>query len=47
MMTQMTTYEFDCDTCDLMHRETFDSVTDAEEFASMWAAQGLNIKKVA
>ena len=46
-MTQMTTYEFECDTCDAMHRETFDSATDAEEFASIWAAQGLSIRQVA
>jgi hypothetical protein len=30
-----------------MHTETFDSVTDAEEFANMWAAEGFEIRKVA
>ena len=47
IMTQMITYEFECDTCDLMHTETFDSVADAEEFANMWAAEGFNIRQVA
>jgi hypothetical protein len=30
-----------------MHTESFDSVTDAEEFAKMWAAEGFEIRQVA
>ena len=42
----MTTYQFECDTCDLMHTQAFDSVTEAEEFANMWAAEGFEISRV-